>query len=85
GVKVIILREFVPSLVLDAIQRHRVTATFLVPAMILVLLSEKNIDQVDLSSLRRVIYGASPIPIDLLKNALRVFKRTGFVQVYGLT
>lgn len=85
GVKIIILREFVPSLVLDAIQRHRVTATFLVPAMILVLLSEKNIDQVDLSSLRRVIYGASPIPIDLLKNALRVFKRTGFVQVYGLT
>jgi acyl-CoA synthetase (AMP-forming)/AMP-acid ligase II len=85
GLKVIVLREFVPSLVLETIQRDRVTATFLVPAMILVLLSEKNIDQIDLSSLRRVIYGASPIPIDLLKSALRVFKRTGFVQVYGLT
>lgn len=85
GLKVTVLREFVPSLVLEAIQRDRITATFLVPAMILVLLSEKNIDQIDLSSLRRVIYGASPIPIDLLKNALRVFKRTGFVQVYGLT
>lgn len=85
GLKVIILREFVPSLVLEAIQRDRITATFLVPAMILVLLSEKNIDQIDLSSLRRIIYGASPIPIDLLKSALRVFKRTGFVQVYGLT
>lgn len=85
GLKVIVLREFVPSQVLEAIQRDRITATFLVPAMILVLLSEKNIDQIDLSSLRRVIYGASPIPIDLLKSALRIFKRTGFVQVYGLT
>lgn len=85
GLKVIVLREFVPSLVLDAIQRDRITATFLVPAMILVLLAEKNIDQIDLSSLKRVIYGASPIPIELLKSALRVFKRAGFVQVYGLT
>lgn len=85
GLKVIVLREFIPSLILEAIQRDRITATFLVPAMILVLLSEKHIDQIDLSSLKRVIYGASPIPIDLLKNALRVFKRTGFVQVYGLT
>lgn len=85
GSKVIVLREFVPSQVLEAIQRDRITATFLVPAMILVLLLEKNVDQIDLSSLRRVIYGASPIPIDLLKNALHTFRRTGFVQVYGLT
>lgn len=85
GLKIVVLREFVPSLVLEAIQRDRITATFLVPAMILVLLSEKSIDRIDLSSLKRVIYGASPIPIDLLKSALRIFRRTAFVQVYGLT
>ncbi|HEX7789013.1 MAG TPA: fatty acid--CoA ligase [Afipia sp.] len=85
GLRTIVLREFVPALVLDTIQRDRVTAAFLVPAMILALLAEKNIGEIDLSSLGRVIYGASPIPIDLLKSALRVFTRTGFVQVYGLT
>ena len=85
GMKIVVLREFVPSQVLEAIQRDRVTASFFVPAMILALLSEKNVDQIDTSSLKRVIYGASPIPIDLLKSALRVFKRTEFVQVYGLT
>ena len=39
----------------------------------------------DLSSLRQIIYGASPIPIELLKKSLLVFKHTGFFQVYGLT
>jgi acyl-CoA synthetase (AMP-forming)/AMP-acid ligase II len=58
---------------------------FLVPAMILALLSEKAIERADLSSLRRIIYGASPIPLELLKRALRVFRHTGFIQVYGLT
>lgn len=85
GMKIVVLREFVPSQVLNSIQSDRVTASFFVPAMILALLSEKDVEQIDTSSLKRVIYGASPIPIDLLKSALRVFRTTEFVQVYGLT
>ncbi len=85
GLKTIVFREFVPLQVLEIIERSRVTVAFLVPAMILALLSEQAIERTDLSSLRRVIYGASPIPLELLKRALRAFKHTGFVQVYGLT
>ncbi len=85
GMKIVVLREFSSSQVLQSIQRDRVTASFFVPAMILALLSEKNVDQIDTSSLKRVVYGASPIPIDLLKSALSVFRQTEFVQVYGLT
>jgi acyl-CoA synthetase (AMP-forming)/AMP-acid ligase II len=85
GLKTIVFREFVPLEVLEIVERSRVTVAFLVPAMILALLSEKAIERTDLSSLRRVIYGASPIPLELLKRALRAFKHTGFVQVYGLT
>jgi acyl-CoA synthetase (AMP-forming)/AMP-acid ligase II len=80
-----VFREFVPSQVLEIIQRARVTLAFLVPAMLLALLGENEVERFDLSQLRRIIYGASPIPVDVLKRALRVFKHTGFIQVYGLT
>ncbi len=85
GLKIIVFREFVPSQVVEIIQRARVTVAFLVPAMLSALLAEKDVERLDLPQLRRIIYGASPIPLDLLKRALRVFKHTGFTQVYGLT
>jgi acyl-CoA synthetase (AMP-forming)/AMP-acid ligase II len=85
GLKTIICREFVPSQVLRIIEAEGVSVTFLVPAMLLAILGEADVERFDVSSLKQVIYGASPIPIELLKNALRVFKHAGFVQVYGLT
>jgi acyl-CoA synthetase (AMP-forming)/AMP-acid ligase II len=85
GIKTIILREFVPIQVLKVIEHSRATLTFLVPAMIGALISEKAIESTDTSSLRRIIYGASAIAPELLKRALQTFKDAGFVQVYGLT
>ena len=85
GLKTIVLREFVPAQALETIQHHRATTSFLVPAMLLAMLAEANVEKIDLSSLRQIIYGASPIPLELLRKSLRVFKHTGFFQVYGLT
>ncbi|MCK1273992.1 fatty acid--CoA ligase [Bradyrhizobium sp. 61] len=85
GLKTIVLREFVPSVALETIQRERATVTFLVPAMLLAMLAERNVEKIDLSSLRQILYGASPIPLELLRKSLRVFRHTGFFQVYGLT
>ena len=31
------------------------------------------------------VYGASPIPLELLKKVVATFKAAGFVQIYGLT
>jgi acyl-CoA synthetase (AMP-forming)/AMP-acid ligase II len=85
GIKTVIFRDFVPLQVLKAIEHSRISLTFLVPAMIGALISEKAIEPTDTSSLRRIIYGASAITPELLKRALKTFKDTGFVQVYGLT
>jgi acyl-CoA synthetase (AMP-forming)/AMP-acid ligase II len=56
----------------------------LVPAMILFLVQAPQIRETDLSSLRLIVYGAAPIPADLLRQAMDVFP-CGFQQVYGLT
>jgi acyl-CoA synthetase (AMP-forming)/AMP-acid ligase II len=49
-----------------------------------VLLQCAGVPKADLSSLQLIFYGASPIPVELLRNALDVFK-CGLAQVYGLT
>jgi fatty-acyl-CoA synthase len=84
GARNVLLREVVPQQILEAIARYRVTKMFLVPAVILFLLQTPAIRDTDLSSLQLVLYGASPIPLELLRDALAVFK-CGFAQVYGLT
>ncbi|MEI7873827.1 MAG: fatty acid--CoA ligase [Alphaproteobacteria bacterium] len=79
-----VVREFVPAQVLDLIQRERLQVMLLVPAMILFLVQAPQIRETDLSSLRLIVYGAAPIPADLLKQAMGIFQ-CGFQQVYGLT
>jgi acyl-CoA synthetase (AMP-forming)/AMP-acid ligase II len=79
-----VMREFVPAQILETIQRERLQVLLLVPAMILFLVQAPQIRETDLSSVRLIVYGASPIPADLLKQAMAIFG-CGFQQVYGAT
>lgn len=79
-----VVREFVPAQILEIVQRERLQVMLLVPAMILFLLQAPQIRETDLASLRLIVYGAAPIPADLLRPAMAVFP-CGFQQVYGLT
>ncbi|OBI76992.1 long-chain-fatty-acid--CoA ligase [Mycobacterium sp. E740] len=59
--------------------------TFLVPAVLAKVL-ESGGDAVKLfSSLKTFAYGASPMPLPLLRKALEVWPDTDFMQAYGLT
>jgi long-chain acyl-CoA synthetase len=79
-----VVREFVPAEILQIVERERLQVMLLVPAMILFLVQAPQIRETDLSSLRLIVYGAAPIPAELLKQAMAVFP-CGFQQVYGLT
>jgi len=76
--------RFEPKQVLETISRERVSLIVLVPTMINFLLHQPDIDSYDLSSLRHLTYGASPIAPDLLRRAMKVF-HCSFGQGYGLT
>jgi long-chain acyl-CoA synthetase len=82
GAHNVVHARFDPAAVLDAIARHGVTAAWLVPTQIRRLLDDDTLDHTDLSSLRRVIYGGSPIALADLQEALQ---RIGpvFCQLYG--
>jgi acyl-CoA synthetase (AMP-forming)/AMP-acid ligase II len=84
GSRNIVIREFDPGVVLDIIQRFRISKLFLVPAAMRMVLQHPNARRTDFSSLKYITYAASPIPLDLLREAIQVFK-CSFVQLYGMT
>ncbi|MEI7445252.1 MAG: AMP-binding protein [Burkholderiales bacterium] len=75
-------RGFEPQRFLDLVERHRITCTFLVPTMVYVLLDHPALATADVSSLRTVIYGASPMSPARLVEAIRRFGPV-FMQLYG--
>jgi len=84
GGRVILLPEFKPAEVLRLIEQEKVAHVFLVPAMINMLLQAPEIATADLSSLKSVAYGASPIGEAVLAQAKARFG-CGFIQFYGMT
>src|SRR5690606_5809583 len=63
---------------------YQATEINLVPTMIGMLLSGGTLQRTDLSSLRQVIYGASPMPRPILAEALERFGPVLW-QYYGQT
>jgi acyl-CoA synthetase (AMP-forming)/AMP-acid ligase II len=81
-----IVPMFNPEAVLDTIERDRVTQVLLVPTMIQMLVDHAAMKKPrDLSALRTVIYGASPISEAVLERAMAALPGVGFVQAYGMT
>jgi acyl-CoA synthetase (AMP-forming)/AMP-acid ligase II len=84
GLTHVILDRYRPSLLLEAIERHRVTMTLLVPTMLSDLLDDPALPGADRSSLRTIVYGAAPCPADLVARAVAELP-CGLLQGYGLT
>ncbi|MEQ8268579.1 MAG: long-chain-fatty-acid--CoA ligase [Parvibaculum sp.] len=76
---------FSPENVVKAIEAHRVTAAVLVPTMFGMLGEYLAGNPADLSSVRQVKYGASPISESLLREAMEMFPNAEFMQAYGQT
>jgi len=75
---------FTPQATLETIQKFRVTKTILVPTMINFLVNFPGVGDYDTSSLDTILYGASPMPVDRLLAAVKVFGPK-LSQAYGMT
>jgi acyl-CoA synthetase (AMP-forming)/AMP-acid ligase II len=76
---------FTPAGVEEAITRQRVTDALLVPTMIQKLVDSPEAADADLSSLRHLYYGASPISQSVLDRAAKRLPGVDFTQAYGMT
>lgn len=84
GLPGVILAEFNPEGVFDAVEQHGVTRFFIVPAALQMLLMHPRCASVDYSRLKYILYGAAPIPLELLRQCIRMFGAE-FIQAYGMT
>ncbi|TDE20881.1 AMP-binding protein [Actinomadura sp. 6K520] len=85
GGRTVILPGFAPERFLAAVTRHGATAINLVPTMIQMLVEHPAFTATDVSTLRRVIYGASPMPRPVIERAMGAWGRERFWQYYGQT
>lgn len=70
---------------LRSVEANGVTDTVIVPTMISMILHHPSFEKYNLSSLRRVMYGASPMPEPLIELAMRKLPHAEFFQAFGMT
>jgi len=85
GASVVIMEEYEPGRLLELIARHRVSCLVLVPAAILMLVQCPAAASADLSSVRILLYGASPIAEALQRQTSALFRNARLFHLYGLT
>jgi len=85
GGRSIILSGFVPQEFLSAISRYQPTAINLVPTMLHMLLEQPDLETHDVSSIKHIIYGASPMPRSVIERAIEHFGQDKFWQYFGQT
>ena len=77
--------KFSPSAFCETVQRERVTCTVLVPTMINMLTDFPELSRYDLTSLKQLGYGGSPIAAQIIQRTRAVFPNLKLLQVYGLS
>ncbi len=73
-----------PRLVLETIQREKVTTMCFVPPMIVPIVNYPNINKYDVSSMRIMIYSGAPLAEGLERRLHQIFGDI-IIQVYALT
>jgi long-chain acyl-CoA synthetase len=77
--------RFDPASVLRVIQDRGVTNSILVPSMIGMLVNAPAIGDYNLTTLKGLLYGGSPISEAVLRRAIECLPGCGFIQAYGMT
>ena len=80
----VFIPAFDPNGTIEAIAAEQITMSLMVPTMINLLLQSPSVAGADLSSLRAVLYGASPMPSAVQQRAMDTLGPI-FAQGYGMT
>ncbi|MFI6603328.1 acyl-CoA synthetase [Nonomuraea sp. NPDC050536] len=85
GATNIVLDKADPAAILETIERERATKLFCPPTVWIALLRHPDFDRRDLSSLRKGYYGASIMPVEVLKEIAARLPQTRLFNFYGQT
>jgi long-chain acyl-CoA synthetase len=85
GGTVVVLGEWDPRAFLEAVERHRVTTTFLTPAHFIRILEVPEGERAvfDTSSLRHVIHAGAPCPVPVKQRIIDALPSAEIWELYG--
>jgi acyl-CoA synthetase (AMP-forming)/AMP-acid ligase II len=84
GGTLVLHRSFDARAIVETIQRERITQVHLAPTLVQQVLDLPDIDRFDLSSIKTLNYAAAPMPLTVLKRAMKRFGRV-LINGYGQT
>lgn len=85
GGTLVIEPGFHPQDVIEILQKEDVSIFFGVPAMYMILLNMPEIYTMNVPKLRMLMYGAAPMPYELIKKIKQIFPQAGVQNLYGQT
>ena len=85
GNTVVLMRAYDPEEYLALIERHGCTQSSGAPTMLNMLLQHPKFDQYDLSSLKRIGYGAAAMPAEVIRTAMDKLPGVRFITGFGMT
>ncbi|OGX29282.1 MAG: hypothetical protein A2705_02970 [Omnitrophica WOR_2 bacterium RIFCSPHIGHO2_01_FULL_52_10] len=85
GITVVLMERFNPYEFLENIARYRVTCFHIVPAMYTAILTLKQIDKFDLSSLRWVVVFGAPSSPEIMERFHRYCPNAKLLNGWGMT
>ncbi len=81
----IIQRQFEPKGWMELVENERANRAMMVPTMLKMLLDHPEFHRHDLSSLEVITYGAAPMPLEVIKRAIREMPGVLFINAFGQT
>ncbi len=84
GATTVLLDSADPAAILAAIEKYKISLLFLPPTVIYMCLAHPDVRKHDYSSLKYLVYGAAPMSVEKLKEAMQVFGPV-MMQNYGQT
>lgn len=81
----VVMGQFSVGKMMETIAREKVGSVTLVPTIFAMIAEYAQTQPVELSSVKRVAYGAAPISTALLRTAMDLFPNADFTQSYGQT
>jgi len=85
GDRLVVLEKFGATLVLDAVERHRVTMFTATPTMLARIADVPGVEERDLSSVVWIMQGAAAMPAELLRRWFDLLSPEQVVMAYGMT
>ena len=85
GRTLVIQRQFEAKQWMELVEQEHATRAMMVPTMLKMLMDHPEFHEHDLSSLEVITYGAAPMPVPVIRQAIKEFPGTYFINAFGQT